>query len=123
MQFAQFVNDLWYYGEVKYMQSEGRRGSGFMASYWAAYSTTLARRLRETMSQVEHDENVSLVPAIVDRSKAARRIAEQMEGGFGRGSASRTGNSSGAAAGRDAGNSATLAKGAVSRGGQRSLNR
>jgi hypothetical protein len=123
MQFATMVNELWWYGEMKYNQSPERRGNGFMASYWQAYASTLKRRLRETMKRVEDEDNVSLVPAVIARSSVARRTAQEMEGGFGRGSASRTGNSAGAAAGRDAGNSATLARGSVASGGQKGLNR
>lgn len=112
-QFITFVMDFWEYGERLYTAYPGSRGPGFLGSWWGHFSSVLRERYRAAIQTVEEEENVSLVPALRDDVELAKLSA----GKVGTGQPIRHQyNPTGAAAGRSAGERATLAKGKISGG-------
>lgn len=117
--FQDFLYDLWDYGERAYISYQGPRGAGFLGTWWTNFASAINTRLQEAMANVEHTENISLLPALRDDVELAKLSAGRL------GSSSYSGsggyNPSGAAAGRAAGSSATLAKGKLHSGGRKQL--
>jgi hypothetical protein len=75
--------------------------------------------LKEAMENVEAEENISLLPALRDDVQLAKISAGKLGSSSYQGSGGY--NSTGAAAGRAAGSSATLAKGKLAGGGRKQL--
>jgi hypothetical protein len=122
LRFAEMVNELWWWGEVNYNRTPGRREQGFMTSYWQAYGDTLAARLRETVKKVEEEEEMSLLPILMSDAKRANQLAHQMHSNITHTSYSSSYNSAGAEAGRQAGRNANLHSGNIGASAKKGLN-
>lgn len=116
--FLTFVVDFWEYGERLYGQYEGYKARGFLGTWWEHFASTLRERYKAAMQSVEDEENVSLVPALRDDVQLAKLAAGPLRAGQ---SQRRDYNASGAAAGRAAGQRATLARGRISGDGRKQL--